>query len=94
MDVEMTIILNAPIQLVTGSDLLALCDSEYLKVFDKAPWDEYLLRQHHIEYLQTAFWSDFSRNFSFSAGEGVFTGLCSPETLGCCEAGSAFSSTF
>ena len=48
----MTKTLKTPIQWFPAGGLMALCDSEYLRVFAEAPWDEYLLRQSHIEYLK------------------------------------------
>lgn len=48
-----------PIEVFREPETRSLMAKSYLKLFDSAPWDEYLLRQRHIETIC----ENFSHNF-------------------------------
>lgn len=72
---------SGPIEVFSEKNCSGLLTKEYLKVFEEAPWDDYLVRQRQLELIEHSFLEKLSSQLTFQDRSEFYLGMLTIDDL-------------
>ncbi|HIF9171005.1 TPA: 2OG-Fe dioxygenase family protein [Photobacterium damselae] len=73
--------LSGPIEVFSEKSCSGLCTKEYLKLFEEAPWDYYLVRQRQLELIDNSFLEKQISQLTFQQRADFYLGVLTLDDL-------------